>query len=54
MNPEPILSWLKNFGGALTKSLTPTQLLSLLLTFAAVVGLTIGAATWITTPTYRV
>ena len=54
MNPEPILSWLKNFGGALTKSLTPTQLLSLLLTFAAVVGLTVGAAYWITTPTYRV
>lgn len=54
MNPEPVLSWLKNFGGALTKSLTPTQLLSLLLTFAAVVSLTVGAAYWITTPTYRV
>lgn len=54
MNPEPLLSWLKNFGGALTKSLTPTQLLSLLLTFGAVVGLIVGAAYWITTPTYRV
>lgn len=54
MNPEPLLAWLRNFGGAITKALTPTQLLSLVLTFAAVVGVTVGAAYWITTPTYGV
>ena len=54
MNPERLISWFKNFGGAVTQSLTPTQLLSLVLTFAAVVGLTVGAAYWISAPTYRV
>ena len=54
MNPERLIAWLQNFGGALTRSLTPTQLLSLILTFAAVVGLTVGAAYWISTPNYRV
>ena len=54
MNPERLISWFKNFGGAVTQSLTPTQLLSLLLTFAAVVGLTVGAAYWMSAPTYRV
>ncbi len=54
MNPERLISWFKNFGGAVTQSLTPTQLLSLVLTFVAVVGLTVGAAYWISAPTYRV
>ena len=54
MNPERLISWFKNFGGAVTQSLTPTQLLSLVLTFAAVVSLTVGAAYWISAPTYRV
>ena len=54
MNPESIIDWFKNFGGALTKALTPTQLLSLVLTFFAVVGLTVGAGYWISAPTYRV
>ena len=54
MNPERLIAWLQNFGGALTRSLTPTQLLSLILTFAAVVGLTVGTAYWISTPNYGV
>ena len=54
MNPERLISWFKNFGGAVARSLTPTQLLSLVLTFVAVVGLTVGAAYWISAPTYRV
>ena len=54
MNPEPVLAWLKQVGGALTRALSPTQLLSLGVTFAAVVGLIVGAAYWITTPSYRV
>ena len=54
MNPERLIAWLQNFGGAVTRSLTPTQLLSLILTFAAVVGLTVGAAYWISTPNYGV
>ena len=54
MNLESILAWFRNFGGAVTRALSPTQLLSLLLTFAAVVGLTVGAAYWISSPTYRV
>ncbi len=54
MNLESILAWFRNFGGAVTRVLSPTQLLSLLLTFAAVVGLTVGAAYWISSPTYRV
>ena len=54
MNPERLIAWLQNFGGALTRALTPTQLLSLILTFAAVVGLTVGAAYWISTPNYGV
>jgi flagellar M-ring protein FliF len=54
VNPERLISWFKNFGGAVTQSLTPTQLLSLVLTFAAVVGLTVGAAYWMSAPTYRV
>ena len=54
MNPERLIAWFQNFGGALTRALTPTQLLSLLLTFAAVVGVTVGAAYWISAPTYRV
>ncbi len=54
MNLESVLAWFRNFGGAVTRALSPTQLLSLLLTFAAVVGLTVGAAYWISSPTYRV
>ena len=54
MNLDRILGWLSSVAASVTRALTPMQIASLALTFLAVVGLTVGAAYWISAPTYRV
>ena len=54
MNFEKVLAWWGSVTSAFTRALTPGQLVSLIATFIGVVGLVVGAAYWISTPTYRV
>lgn len=50
MNPDQLLARLK----ALTSALSPAQLVTIVLTFVAVVGFVVGSAYWLNSSSYRV